>query len=197
MQDIFKYIITYLHPVKRHYMRVRNYFQVLVNPKRFFNKLKSDLSIRVEIINLVFISFLIFTCWFLRIIFLVNKPEVYDANIDLYRIPFSILNIRFIGTFFGMLILNILVFFIIVSLISFISILLSKIWKLKLNFKHAFGIATYSIIPYLIASAIFFVITYLGIVEFQIYINIFAYIWCLFLNIYGVVNFFKVRPSKN
>lgn len=172
-----------------YHMKIRNYFQVLINPNKFFNKLKLDLSLRVESINLLFISSLIFICWFLRILFLVNKPEAYDTNMEVYRFLFSTIDIRFIGTFFGMLILDILIFFILVSIISFIITLFSKIWKKRLIFKNAFGITTYSIIPYLIASTIFMFITFLGIAEFQIYINIFAYIWCIFLIIYGIIIF--------
>lgn len=168
------------------------YLKLISNPNEFFNGLYKDNNYKKHIYTLVTLAIIFFCFWFLRIFFLVLKPEVYTAEVELYRILFSEFNLRFIFAFFGILVLDILAYALVIMIISSILLLFMKMFKKRLIFNDYFKISIYSTIPYIFSVIIFFVLTLLNLAEFQIFISTISYIWSFILLIIGIKVFYSL-----
>jgi hypothetical protein len=117
---------------------------LFLNPQYFFKSLYEDNDYRKHALFLVKISVLFVIVWFGRILYLILNPNHFNEEIALYTELFKVLDIKALGIISLFFILDTIVLFIYVFIIAFLSNLISRIFKVHLQFAAYWKIACYT-----------------------------------------------------
>ena len=173
-----------------------NYFKILYEPGKFYHHIKKNSNTKNNLFYIVVFPFIIYIFWFLRILFLVNNHNVHNSTVELYKITFGSFNIRFIYSAIIMLLSDIIVFSTLFVFIAIISMLICKLFNLKLKFNDYLLITIYAAIPYIISTFIYLFLSLINLVQYQKWITTISYIWFVLLIYTGVRTFSQNSPLK-